>query len=309
MTPMNPRHLFFLLLIPAAAPSLRAQEADEAWDPFADSVPDSVALARATIEGSTVDDFRWYSPLTSIPHDWARSVLMIPEPASLQTLAGVGFATAGLIMVDHRTQRMTGDMTRTSPTLRRMAWAAVRFGDGRYHLAFSGALAAYGLAFDDGRALRTGGQIFESMLASGIVVQVLKRTVGRESPVANSGRNGRLRPFPSWNAYSRNQPKYYSFPSGHIATAMSTVTVLAENYPEATWIRPVGYTMVGFLGLSLVNVGYHWYSDLPLGILLGYTFGMLASHPAWEGPEADEHLQLRPMISSKSAGLSVAWVF
>jgi len=29
----------------------------------------------------------------------------------------------------------------------------------------------------------------------------------------------------------------------------------------------------------MVNTGIHWYSDYPLAIILGYSFGMLASHP------------------------------
>ena len=29
----------------------------------------------------------------------------------------------------------------------------------------------------------------------------------------------------------------------------------------------------------MVNIGIHWYSDYPLGLALGYTFGMIAAHP------------------------------
>src|SRR5664279_4126820 len=44
------------------------------------------------------------------------------------------------------------------------------------------AFAAYGFIAGDNRALRTGSQIVETILASGTVVQVLKHITGRESP-------------------------------------------------------------------------------------------------------------------------------
>jgi hypothetical protein len=59
---------------------------------------------------------------------------------------------------------------------------------------------------------------------------------------------------------------------------MATLTVVAENYPEQRWIRPVGYTLVGALGIGLVAKGMHWYSDLPAGIALGYIFGKVAAN-------------------------------
>ena len=84
-------------------------------------------------------------------------------------------------------------------------------------------------------------------------------------------------PHPS--TYEKNQPSYYAYPSGHISTAMATLTVIAENYPQQSWIKPVGYSMIGALGIGLVGKGMHWFSDLPLGIALGYILGKTAVNP------------------------------
>ena len=57
---------------------------------------------------------------------------------------------------------------------------------------------------------------------------------------------------------------------------MATVTVIAENYPEYHFIRPVGYGLMGVLGYAMLNNGVHWASDYPLGIALGYGFAKIA---------------------------------
>jgi hypothetical protein len=93
---------------------------------------------------------------------------------------------------------------------------------------------------------------------------------------------------------------------------MAAVTVVSENYPEVLWIRPVGYALVGLVGISLVNRGYHWYSDLPLGITIGYAFGMIASHPERDDVSAASNspsLVITPAIHSSGGGIQVSLAF
>jgi hypothetical protein len=51
------------------------------------------------------------------------------------------------------------------------------------------------------------------------------------------------------------------------------VTIIAENYEEYTWIKPVGYTLCGLLSYQMLNNGVHWASDYPLGFAIGYMMG------------------------------------
>ena len=104
----------------------------------------------------------------------------------------------------------------------------------------------------------------------GVGTQVLKRIAGRQSPSEATSNGGTWHPFPSFQNYQNHTPYYDAFPSGHLATLMSTVTILAENYPEKKWIRPIGYTITGLVAYSMINNNVHWISDYPLAIALGY---------------------------------------
>ncbi len=252
--------------------------------------------------------------ITNIPGDWVASGEVAVESRSLPYLAGIGALTGLLVATDKQTDAWAKRVTLSSEAVRSSSRAIVRLGDGKTHLAIAAGFAAYGLLLNDSRAVRTGSQTVEALLSCGIAVQVLKRISGRESPAAATSSRGTWRCFPNLRTYQQHQSRYYAFPSGHISTAMATLTVIAENYPENHWIRPVGYSLLGFLGVSLVNVGYHWYSDFPLGIAMGYMFGMIAAHRedhlfAFLGNDAYSGLRVLPAVTQQGPGVSVALLF
>ena len=149
-------------------------------------------------------------------------------------------------------------------------------GDGWTHISITGAFWAYGLIGRDNRAAQTASQLTEAILATGITVQAIKRTTGRESPYTTTYPGGRWRPFPNQITYTNNVPFYDAYPTGHMATAMATVTVIADNYPEYRFVRPVGYGLIGLLGYAMLNNGVHWASDYPLGLAIGWGFAKMA---------------------------------
>ena len=59
---------------------------------------------------------------------------------------------------------------------------------------------------------------------------------------------------------------------------MATVTVIADNYPEYKYIRPLGYSLMALLGYSMINNGVHWASDYPLGLAIGYGFAKVITN-------------------------------
>ena len=292
---------------------LRAQEAVP--DPESLFMPaswDTLSVFETTMKEPS--ELRWHSMFSNLPGDWVRFGTVTIEPNSIPTIAGVGMVTGALLISDRSTYSASKDISRKSPFLHSASDVMVHFGDGNVHLALAAGFALYGFAAHDHRSIRVASQTAEALLASGIVVQVLKRISGRESPQAATWNRGRWQFFPNMKEYQRHQPKYYAFPSGHITTTMATVTVIAENFPEAKWIRPVGYSIVGLVGISLVNVGYHWYSDLPLGILLGHTFGMIASHPdGWDaeplGELSSPRFSIAPRLGPEGAGIALALSF
>ena len=155
-------------------------------------------------------------------------------------------------------------------------------GDGITEIGIAGGFWGYGLITKDVRAIRTASELAEGMVAVGFTVQVLKHVTMRETPERRSMPtypNGNWRwinlrdPLGSLKQYSSSVPTYDAYPSGHLITAMMTTTVIAKNYPEKTWIRPVGYTLMTLCGFQMINNGVHWASDYPLAIGLGYAFG------------------------------------
>ncbi|MBK5284467.1 MAG: phosphatase PAP2 family protein [Bacteroidia bacterium] len=196
-------------------------------------------------------------------------------------------------------------------------------GDGVTHLSIAGSFWIYGALAKDFRARQTAGELAEAIISAGIVVQVLKHITGRESPFAASFPIGYWRPFPNQADYARNVPHYDAFPSGHLATAMATVTVIAENYPEKKYIRPVGYSLMGLLAYSMLNNGVHWFSDYPLSITMGYAFAKIAvnrgrkvieKNTNMEDDDEPQHSRkgkflLLPNLTSTGSGMTVLYTF
>lgn len=257
---------------------------------------------------------KWYSMITNIPGDWMQYYDREFRTSNIPEYVGLSVLTAGLLVTDDATYKVSDRWYKNSRTVADISDFFVSLGDGKSQFALGGAFAAYGLLKDDHRALRTGSQIVQAVLASGSVVQLLKHMTGRESPFTRTSPTGTWRFFPNQLDYLKHVPAYDAFPSGHICTAMATVIVIAENYPETKWVRPVGYVVSGLVGVGMVNRGIHWYSDYPLGLAIGYVFGMIAAHP--EGiiggapsSESSARVSVTPSLNEKGVGLSLAVAF
>ncbi len=268
----------------------------------------------ATSLQSTDESIRWYTFIQNIPRDWSDWAQTTFRQDKIADWALVGGLTAALFVTDDITYTPSKHLFESSDRARDLSNFAAEFGDGSSQFALAGAMAAYGLAFNDQRALRTGSQIVEVVLGAGAVVQVLKHVTGRESPFTRSSATGIWKFFPDQLQYHKHVPAYDAFPSGHICTSVGTVIVVAENYPEVKWIKPVGYLLCTFIAVGMANNGIHWYSDYPLGIFLGYSFGMIATHRELfdvygTGKEAPLHLSVSPTINQHGAGLSLSATF
>ncbi|SHL72497.1 PAP2 superfamily protein [Chryseobacterium polytrichastri] len=140
--------------------------------------------------------------------------------------------------------------------------------------------ATYGLIKNDYRAQATASGLMESLILSGVFSQTIKRITGRESPfiaIENGNSGGDWNPFPSFSAFGKETPHYDAMPSGHLTTFMSAITVIADNYPDSVWIKPVGYTLAGALCFQMMQSQVHWASDYPLALLMGYFIGKTIS--------------------------------
>ncbi len=152
--------------------------------------------------------------------------------------------------------------------------AVYYIGNGGTTLLLSGMFWGIGkIGKDDYRALNTSNELVEALFSVGVVDQTIKRVTGRESPNQATVSNGAWNPFPSFHAFQSHTPNYDAMPSGHMATYIATVTIIATNYPEIKWIKPVGYSVAGVLAFNMVSGKVHWTSDYPVAIFMGYVMG------------------------------------
>ena len=218
----------------------------------------------------------WLTFLKNIPgdmRDYTRNPL---TKKNLWGLTAITVSTGLMIYYDDKLLDASNELSNQLGWSEQANWRMEHIGDGYLQLYVASSLIGYGLYYDDNRALQSASQIFESVFASGIIVQLIKHITGRESPFVATTPTGRWRFFPNQIDYHHRVPEFDAFPSGHISSITAMVVVLSENYPEYTFIKPLGYLAVGLNAIGMMNTGVHWISDYPIGIALGYSFAKIA---------------------------------
>ncbi len=277
-----------------------------------EALPDSMQFMHRPLPAG---ELKWYTMFQRIPGDWVTFANRNFREEKIPMIAGITALTAFAVWTDHPVWEASDRWYKSSRTVKNLSDFFEYLGDGKPQFGLAAAFGAFGYFADDERALRTGSQLVQTILACGTVIQTLKHITGRESPFVSSRINGRWVFFPNQIDYHRKVPYYDAFPSGHIATATATLTVIMENYPEwKPWLKPLAYFLIAGIGVGLSNTGIHWWSDFPLGIALGYEFGMIASHP--EGlPLSDSEkdnsprVTFRPNISPIGQGVTLSLHF
>jgi membrane-associated phospholipid phosphatase len=253
---------------------------------------------RLLLESATNNNLKWYSMFTKVPRDINNFATSALNSNRLPLFAALAAGTGALMLVDEQGWLANRRLFNESKTFHNLSDFGVALGNEKYHFMIVGMFGAWGLINHDSRSLKTASNLVEAIIASGVSVQLLKRVFGRESPVASK-------------EYQKHQPKYYAYPSGHITTLTAAVTVLANNYPEAKWIKPVGYSLIAICGVGLVSRGMHWYSDLPAGFFLGYTFGNIISpeQEVTQTQDSEAKLHLSPLLGFNNLGLQLSLDF
>lgn len=249
--------------------------------------------------------------LLNIPKDNYLFIKNCFDVKKIPTYIGIAALTFALSEFDRRGWNTESSFYKNNPLFHKTVDATVLFGDGKLGLILSGIFAAEGLITNNDQSFITASRITEAVLSSGLFVQLLKHITGRMSPAIAKNRAGEFDFFPSIKQYMHNQPEFYSFPSGHLAAAAATFEVIANEYPQEKWIRPLGYSAMGLLSISLVSRGMHWYSDLPLGFFIGYSFGDLITSGDKQNNNSDEKptIQFSPSIGFDRIGIQFDYSF
>ena len=232
------------------------------WDMFRYIPRDIAALGKFTVQK---ENLKWDALAVG------STLAIIPFDQKITNEADVLGGKIGLWNEDAHYKKVAGLLTIVPQNL---PSAVYYIGNGGTTLLLSGMFWGIGkIGKDDYRALNTSNELVEALFSVGVVDQTIKRVTGRESPNQATVSNGAWNPFPSFHAFQSHTPNYDAMPSGHMATYIATVTIIATNYPEIKWIKPVGYSVASVLAFNMVSGKVHWTSDYPVAIFMGYVMG------------------------------------
>ena len=163
-----------------------------------------------------------------------------------------------------------------------------------YSAALLGGFYAGGALFKDptAQAVALDG-ISASIIASGLITEPLKYTVGRSRPYSNKGAYD-FHPFSGAD----------SFPSGHATEAFAVATVITEHYPFL-WVKISSYGLASAVGYARMNSRAHWASD----VLAGAAIGTFTGEVVVRFNKGYRHVELAPLIGPGFKGAELVWSF
>jgi membrane-associated phospholipid phosphatase len=259
-------------------------------EPVTPAPPDAViALGRRPDNAFSLDTLRLFADDTvhvfAAPSRWdARDWL---------AAAGAGAFALGTTAFD----RSIHDSVQghRSAKLDRFSRAFQKMGSGYSFVVLAG-FEGYHFLADDRRsqAVFIDG-LAASLIATDIIVPVLKYSVGRVRP-SDTANPYRFRPFTDHN----------SFPSGHTTQAFAVATVIASHYPR-WWVKVLAFGSAGVVGYCRVEQNSHFTSDVVVGALIGWSVArsVVKHNDESKAPK----FTLAPYSNGRSSGLLFARTF
>jgi len=174
-------------------------------------------------------------------------------------------------------------------------------GDWGLDCGVAGVFFLGGVLARDRRARDTGLMAWETLLHTGLLVQVAKHLSGRQRPSVTGGSDHWHGPAAFFKRYQGYFSNYDSFFSGHTISAWGLATVIAENYRHRSWVPPLCYGLATLAGLSRLTEDAHWLSDVFLGAVIGYAVGKMVVR------NQRRRLQITPSLTPAGAGLSISY--
>ena len=151
-------------------------------------------------------------------------------------------------------------MSPAAPRAARLGWVAVT------HLGSTGvSVSAAGLPWLGCCEVRRAAEFaMATLVISHLLVQLVKRTVGRGRPSTGCGLSAAVR-----------EPDRFSFPSGHATASLAVALSYAAAFP--LWAGPL-LLLALVVGFSRVRLGVHYPSDVLVGqlIAIGTAVGLVA---------------------------------
>ena len=206
------------------------------------------------------------------------SVQMTSAGTYIVGAAGATIITLTLFHYDQKIYNGLHDWKENNPAIKSVSPIITNGGDGMFSVGLFSGFAGYSLIAHDQKAFETAKIGMESFLFSGIVVQILKNTFGRERP-SNATQNGGYwhGPLAYFKHRDMSIASFDSFPSGHTTTVFAAATTIADMYTEP-WVSYTAYSLASLVAISRITESTHWASDCFVGALLGHFGTKIVEH-------------------------------
>jgi len=189
-----------------------------------------------------------------------------------------------------------------SRTTRSIAHVTEKFGNQRYVIPGLAILYGYGKLFKSERSENIALLSAKSIVATQIVVYLLKLSAHRHRPNEGNGKPNR------WDG-PKFSFKNLSFCSGHSAMAFTLAAVIATRL-NTTGAGILAYGGATLTALSRVHDKKHWFSDVFVGSVVGYVIGRtIARRRNPTSETAFRKTASIPLVVFPKAGISIGIQF
>src|SRR6476659_876045 len=204
---------------------------------------------------------------------------------------GLGVAAVGGAILLDRDLRQIVERNSSSGLLR-VANDVAPLGS-YYSFGVLGAFYLGGKAFHNEKALSVAQDgLVSSLIAAGVITPVLKIAVSRQ------------RPGSADTTFDRDSGGT-SFPSGHTTQAFAVASAIAAHY-DSFWVRAAAYSLAGLVGLSRMQQGEHYASDVLAGALIGTAVG----NAVVKFHESERlHIAFAPSMNPRPGGVAIGLRF
>jgi membrane-associated phospholipid phosphatase len=177
-----------------------------------------------------------------------------------------------------------------------LAIATRHLGSRFYLLPLAAGMWALGRNGDHKALERLGANSFNSVATTAIVMEGVKRAIGRPRPTEAKWAG-------DWCGPAVTSP---SFPSGHTGNVAAIFTA-ATLSTERPWIAALGVGAVAMVAAGRIIDERHWASDVIVGSVVGCVVAALVSRPASSAarPRIDADQPARAIMNSRRNGNSV----
>jgi len=121
--------------------------------------------------------------ITNIPRDMQEYSRQTFKKENIWGYTAMALSTGLMIYYDDKVLDASNKLSDQWGWSEQTHWRMEHIGDGYLQLYVTSSLIGYGLWYNDNRALQSASQIFESVFASGTVIQLIKHITGRESSI------------------------------------------------------------------------------------------------------------------------------